>query len=132
MAKLKLTMNLRNVVAGNQQAMRAAMRAVAPQIKKEILKNTSSRPGGHLHDSGDMRRSLEVVPIGGKNPRIEVRANDYGIYQDQGFQHVNDGFIHNPWITPVIRGQRNDIVRAIALRMKQYNTTGKPTLPRNK
>lgn len=120
MATLKLVSRLPQFAKKNQAELRSAMRAVAPIIKREILKNTSSAKGGHLHKSGDMRRSLQVIPVSGANPRIEVKVIDYGVYQDQGFTHYQSGeFIKNPFITPVIKGQRNDIMRFIANRLKK-------------
>lgn len=125
MAKSKLVMNLGQFSSSHKKALLAALRDIAPIIKTEILKNTDKEPGGHLHDTGKMRESLEVRPVSGSNPRIEVHTVDYGVYQDRGFTHYQSGrTIKNPWISPVIFGERNNILRGIALRIKKYFDTG--------
>lgn len=117
----KLTANFPQFAQKNQRAVREALRKVAPTIRKLIVDNTSAAPGGHLHDTGYMRETVDVVPIGGANPRIEVHTTDYGIYQDQGFTHAYSGeFIHNPWITPVIKGMRNDILKFLSNQVRGY------------
>lgn len=103
----------------NRQKLSGAMKDLAKIVHREIIANTSPAPGGHLHDTGDMRRATTVMGVGGTNPRIEVRTTDYGVYQDQGFTHYLSGeFIHNPWISPVIRSMRSDMLRFLSHRLK--------------
>lgn len=133
MARGRFEMNLAGAVSKNRAAVNAAMKRMAPIIRQQILANTSPLRGGHLHKSGDMRNTLKVWSVGGRNPRIMVSTLDYGVHQDQGFTHYQSGeFIHNPWITPVIKGRRNDIVRGIAILTRRFLETGRATFPRNR
>lgn len=120
----KLTAEFQQFAHKNRTAVREALRKVAPIIYDEILANTSPVQGGHLNDSGRMREKTKVIAVGGANPRIEVHTTDYGIYQDQGFTHYLGGYlVKNPWISPVIRGQRNSIMKRIAQEVRAYMDT---------
>ena len=113
-----LTYNLSGMVAKNRNALLAAMRPEQGVLRREILSHTSSTPGGHLHDTGTMRRETKVKLVGGENARVDVTTTDYGIYQHEGY---------NPWIL----FDKRALVSRIAQRVRNYRQTGKAVLPRS-
>lgn len=101
--KYKLKMNLKGVVKGANRGATAGMKKVAPIIQREIRKRAPV-------DTGYMRDHTVVKAVGGKKPRMEVTTAPYGLFVEKGTVKMDA----QPFITPVIKGMRRDIISRIA------------------
>ena len=72
-------------------------------------------------DTGALWNSLHMFMPDNSTARIEskpgaVNANtgapvaEYGIYQELGFHHYRDGFVHNPFLTPAVESIATEFV----------------------
>jgi len=66
-------------------------------------------------DTGLLTRSVKVEFVGGKNPRMDVRTVDYGLYQHEGTSH---GVPATKFSVPTIKGGRRDWEAAVRQRAK--------------
>lgn len=118
--KARWTSNFSQFAKQNRSVVREAMNSLIPWLRQRILSHTANASPGKLHKTGVMRQSLEIRTVAGANPRWEIKSVDYGGYQDRGFQHVNNGWVQNPWISAEIRAKRQFWLSKIAERVRKY------------
>ena len=101
--RFQFDMNVKGAVKGAERGATKAMKIVAKQIEQEISKRAAV-------DTGELRDSVKVTAVGGKKPRMEVRTVEHGLYVEFGTVNMEA----QPFIRPVIQGQRNSILKRIA------------------
>jgi len=103
MTKYKLKMNLEGVVKGTSKGVTKGMKKVARMVQHEIRERAPE-------DTGFMKENTFVKAVGGKKPRMEVRSPYYALFVEKGTVNMDA----QPFITPVIKGMRRDIISRIA------------------
>lgn len=85
--KHRTHLDLSEFMGQNQRALKFAFDNVAPEMYVRMFNKCPVK-------TGDLRDSITIKPVTGKNPRMEVSTLFYGEYQDE-----DPGY--RPFITPV-------------------------------